>query len=95
MPDDDLFKGLNDITPAKTNRESKNHVYFFALIIGIVAAVLLIGGLKVLRLFLKFGYLFLKDYWVWVVAGLIVMLLLKKLLSRKRVEVHREMGPSY
>lgn len=84
---------LRSLSPGKTKRNSKIYIYFLAAIAGIATAAFLIGSLKLGLFVLKFTFNFLKKYWIWVAVSIIVLLFLRKILSRKRVEVHREANP--
>lgn len=85
------FRGLETLNSRKDKRSSKAHIYIIAGIAGISAAGVLIMGIRVLIFLVKVIFVFVKNYWIWIIIGIIGLLLLKKLLSKKRVEVHKEM----
>lgn len=88
------FKDVETLAPGRSG-DSKYHVYILAVLAGIVLAVMVIGGLKLTALVLSTLFKFVKSYWIWIIVAIVGLLFLKKILSRKRVEVHREVPEVY
>lgn len=82
--------GLETLNSRKEKRESKTHLYFLAGIAGIALTFILIFGIKLGIIIIKAAFIFIKNYWIWIIIGIVGLLFLKKLLSRKKVEVHKK-----
>lgn len=84
------FKGLETLNSRKEKGSSKAHIYFLAGVAGIALAFLLIFGIKIAIVIAKASWIFIKNYWIWIIVVIIGLLFLRKILSKKRVEVHKE-----
>lgn len=92
---EDQKKFDNFFDSGRIKKDSKTHIYFLAWIAGIILAFILIFGVQLAITLVKATWGFLKIYWIWVIIGIIILFLFKKLLSKKRVEVHKEYPEGY
>ena len=84
------FDGLEGIDPGRIKKESKSYVYLLAGIAGILLCIFFIYGIKLSIVVIKAALILLKNYWIWIIVVIVILIILKKILSKKHVEVHRE-----
>ena len=77
----------NNYSLPKDKNKSGIHYYLLAVVAGILIVIFSILGLRIFIWFVIATIAFLKEYWFFVIVGIIGLLLLKKMLSKKQLVV--------